>query len=89
MSSIPKEKLEEIIKILKERGAVRSCPRCGKEKFTLTDGYFADVLQTDLNIFRVTGSSVPSIAVICDNCGYISQHALGALGLLPQEVKKE
>jgi hypothetical protein len=27
--------------------------------------------------------TVPAIAIACSNCGFISQHAAGALGLLP------
>jgi hypothetical protein len=29
------------------------------------------------------GLGIPSIAIICNRCGFISQHALGTLGLLP------
>jgi hypothetical protein len=30
------------------------------------------------------GQTVPAAAIVCNRCGFLSQHALGALGLLPK-----
>jgi len=73
-----------IINTLQARGAKLPCPRCGTNNFTLLDGYFTQPVQQDLKAFSV-GPSVPSVVVICNQCGYMSQHALGALGLMPAE----
>ena len=35
---------------------------------------------------RAKFAAIPTIAIVCNNCGYISQHALGALGLLPPKA---
>jgi DNA-directed RNA polymerase subunit RPC12/RpoP len=75
-------KKDQIIKKLTEKGAVKDCPRCGHKAFTLIDGYFNQTLQNDLTGFVLGGPSVPVAVVACNNCGYLSQHALGVLGLL-------
>lgn len=80
---------EDIIKALKERGVKLPCPRCGNQKFTLLDGYFNQTIQTELKGIVIGGPSVPTIVVACTRCGYLSQHALGALGLLPKEEGKD
>jgi len=85
---MPHAQKQKIIKALEERGARLPCPRCGNNSFTLLDGYFNQTVQTDLKGMVLGGPSVPSVVVACNRCGYLSQHALGALGLLPQEEAK-
>ena len=89
MKQLSKEEKERIIQALDDRGAKLPCPRCGNNSFTLLDGYFNQTIQTELKGMVIGGPSVPSVVVACNRCGYLSQHALGALGLLPkEEVKK-
>lgn len=65
------------------------CPMCGNNQFTISDGYIVNLMQEDLKNFKID-KGIPSISIICDNCGFISQHALGTLGMLPvQEQPKE
>lgn len=85
MHELSKEQKERIIKALEERMAKLPCPRCGNQHFTLLDGYFNQTIQTELKGIVLGGPSVPSAVVACSRCGYLSQHALGALGLLPRE----
>jgi len=86
MQQISSEKKQEIIKALEERGAKLPCPRCGNNSFNLLDGYFNQTIQTDLKGMVLGGPSIPSVVVACNRCGYLSQHALGTLGLLPKKV---
>lgn len=82
------EQKQKIIKALNDRGANRPCPRCGNHNFTLIDGYFNSPLQPKLdNSFVFGGPSIPSIGVICVKCGYIAHHAIGVLGLMPEQPK--
>ena len=83
--SMPEERKKEIIKALEERGAKLPCPRCGNQQFTLVEGYFNQTVQTELKGFVLGGPAIPSVVVACSKCGFLSQHALGALGLLPKE----
>jgi len=82
-----KEKTQAIER-LKERGATLPCPRCGNTEFAFIDGYFNQPLQEDFAGLVIGGPSVPSLTTACVRCGFMSQHALGALGLLPPKEKK-
>jgi len=82
------EQKEKIIETLKQKGVNQGCPMCGNKNFVLIDGYFNNHLQGDLSSYSLGGPSVPSIATACSNCGFISQHALGILGLLNNPDQK-
>lgn len=84
MKQLTKKQKEEIATKLRDRGAILSCPRCGNSNFTILDGYFVQTIQTELAGMVIGGPSIPSIAVVCKHCGFMSQHALGALGLIPK-----
>jgi len=76
----------EIAKILGEKGATKPCQRCGNDKFTVIDGFFNFPVHAKLsNNVVVGGPNVPSALVACVNCGSITAHALGPLGLLDKE----
>ena len=79
--TITDEKREEIAALLKEKGVQYICPMCKHKHFILVDGYFNPSIQSNLKGFRIGGLTIPSIAIICGNCGFISQHSLGALGI--------
>ena len=77
------EKLK-IVDVLNKRIPDMTCPMCKHKKFVLADGYFNNGIQTDFNSISIGGPSIPTIPIICENCGFVSQHALGLLGLLPK-----
>ena len=66
-----------------------TCPMCHNKGFTMADGYFLNSMQVDLTSVSLGGQAIPTIAVICNNCGFISQHALGSLGLLPKNIENK
>jgi len=75
---------DKIIAALSDKGADMPCPRCGHEHFDVMDGYFSDAVQhTEDGTLVNAGYCIPTVVVICMNCGHISQHALGVLGLQP------
>lgn len=80
---------EEIAKRLTEKGALQPCPRCGHKHFSVIEGYFNHTLQDELKGLVLGGKSIPCAVVACVNCGYLAQHALGALGLLNSEEKEQ
>jgi predicted Zn-ribbon and HTH transcriptional regulator len=65
-----------------------TCPMCQNNSFTMASGYFHNSLQNNLVNLNIGSPSLPTIAIICEKCGFVSQHALGILGLLP-ETKNE
>ncbi len=78
---------DEITKRLTEKGASLPCPRCGQSNFSVFGGYFNPSVQEELKALVLGGRSIPSAIVGCNNCGYLSLHALGVLGLLPKDEK--
>lgn len=88
METMSSEEKQKIVDILSKKGANQPCPRCNEKTFTLLDGYFNQSIQQTLTAgFIMGGPSVPSIVVVCNNCGYMSQHALGVLGIMPKQEK--
>lgn len=85
MSELSQEQKQKIIKALEEHEARLPCPRCGNQSFMLLGGYFNQTIQTELSSIALGGPSVPSVVTACKRCGFLSQHALGVLGLLPRE----
>lgn len=80
---------DEIIQKLVEKGADKPCPRCGNKAFTLVDGFFNQTIQNSASDYVLGGESIPSVITACTNCGFLSQYALGALGLLAHQLWKE
>jgi len=79
------EHKQAIINALAKHGANLPCPRCGNLEFSLFDGYFYQTIQDDLKVARFGGPSIPSVIVYCKRCGFMIQHSLGVLELLPSE----
>ena len=77
-----KEFREDVVKRLSDKGVNRACPRCNADKFTLVDGFAVFGMVDDLQDEGVR-NLVPSVCVACNRCGYLTFHALGPLGLLP------
>lgn len=84
MAEISESQKKKIIEALEKRKARLPCPRCGNQSYSLLGGYFNQPIQTELGGLVIGGPSVPSVVVVCNQCGFMSQHALGALGLLPE-----
>ena len=86
------EKKGELVALLNERFQKYAhglkCPMCGNDQFTIADAYLRNDLQADLKNVSLGGPAIPSVAIICTNCGFISQHAIGILGLLQKEGEK-
>jgi len=88
-NELTKEQKELIIKTLGEKGVKNVCPMCGNHHFILADGYFGNTLQIDTKNLVLGGAGIPTVPIVCSNCGFVSQHALGVLGLLPKEENEQ
>jgi ribosomal protein S27AE len=84
-----KAQKDKIVSKLLEKGVKLPCPRCGNNEFTVIDGYFNQTLQDQLQGLVIGGPSIPSVVTACARCGFLAQHALGALGLLPSQGKED
>ncbi|MFW6123273.1 MAG: hypothetical protein ACOC6L_03455 [Thermodesulfobacteriota bacterium] len=77
MQELTKEQKDKIIQVLTEMNAVQGCPRCGNDSFVLLD-FFMN--KPNKRLIGVPEEPIiPSIFVVCDKCGYISQHAIDIL----------
>lgn len=77
---LSESKKQEIARKLNSKG-INKCPMCGGSHFDVIDGYVRVEVQENLNDVLMGGPFVPSCAIACNNCGFISHHALAALGL--------
>ncbi len=82
-------KKEEIIAKIKEKAKNLTCPICENKNMILGDGFFAHDLQGDLSSRTMGGQNIPTIPVICSNCGFTREFALGVLGFLPTKDDSE
>lgn len=83
---LSEEQKKVIIEKLKEKGVRSACPMCTHSNFLIADGYFSHTLQSSIQEGLIIGGpAIPTIAIICTNCGFTSEHALGILGLLPEK----
>ena len=82
---LTKSSKEEIIQSLNTKVDSFSCPFCGQKEFTLVDGYLLDIVHNDFNSPQLLGKTLPSVSLVCNNCGFIAKFALGALGLMNNE----
>jgi ribosomal protein L37E len=85
---INQEIKDEIAEKIKEKKALLPCQRCGHKNFSVLDGFINLPLSKEIsgNVI-VGGPSVPCAVIACNNCGNLSNHALGALGMLNKEKK--
>ena len=83
MRQLSEEQQKKIVATLKEHGVKLQCPMCNNTRFDLLDGYFNEPIQKTIPGHVLGGPSIPSVGIVCTQCGFISHHALGALGLMP------
>ncbi len=75
---------DAVIEALNKRGATHPCSRCGHNQFSLLDKFSTFSLQDEIGgALRLGGPQVPVAIAVCNNCGAVTAHALGVLGLLP------
>lgn len=60
-------------------GSSMHCPMCGGNQFSVVDGYVRNDIQNRLDSVQLGGPFIPTIMAICNNCGFVSQHALSVL----------
>ncbi|AHI05494.1 hypothetical protein BDW_04930 [Bdellovibrio bacteriovorus W] len=78
---LPVELRQMLANKIQEKIPNLSCPMCRSQDFTLADGFTSTTVQKDPKKITL-GSAIPAISLICKNCGFISQHALGVLKIM-------
>lgn len=74
---------DEILSILKEKGVINCCPMCEKNNLSLYDDVFCNKfyeIREDKKIYPIDEDLYfPTIVITCENCGFLSQHAVGVI----------
>ena len=77
-----KNRQEQVIIALKEKGATQPCPRCNNLEFEILGETKIDLYtQSFIPGLPAGRSRVPVLLISCKRCGYIAQHSQGILGL--------
>ena len=84
MSSTDKQR---VVTALKSRGA-GSCPRCEDSQWTVSEFSRIEVQETSARNGH-SNTTIPAVMIVCQNCGFIAQHALLPLGLWNHEATIE
>ncbi len=79
---------EDIIKKINERAKNLRCPVCSNVHMIIGDGYFAHDIQKDFTNRIMGGKNIPTIPIICSNCGLVREFSVGILGLLSKKDEK-
>jgi len=77
------EQKQKILEVLRQRGAILPCSRCGNPSLSLSDGFFLNNVGDGKSMF-LGGPAIPAVVVICVRCGAIYEHAVGTLGLFDE-----
>jgi len=78
---------EKVAEALRKKTVNQPCQRCGKLNFDVI-GFHSISLNPNAGTLVIGGPSVPVAIVACVNCGCITEHALGPLGLMNLVEKK-
>ncbi len=74
------ERRQQIASALESRNVRLPCPRCGNARFNVAGE--SDIrLGTNPNAVVIGGPVIPVAVVVCDQCGYVTQHATMVLGI--------
>lgn len=76
---------QNILQRIHEKIPVLECPMCHHGSFTIVDNYVSMTLMEDYRNVKMAGKAVPCVMIVCNNCGFVGFHALGAIGLLNVE----
>jgi transcription elongation factor Elf1 len=81
------KRANRIIAALNKKGATKPCPRCGHLHFSVVAETAIPIGDDPTNRLLLTEPVVPIVIIACGNCGFVTQHALGALELEPDVVE--
>ena len=57
------------------------CPMCRQTTWTLGDEVVAAMATGLQGGIAIGGPFIPMIQVVCNQCGFVAHHAIGALGI--------
>jgi hypothetical protein len=82
------EERARISAALRARGALKRCPQCDGDKWG-GPSYSFTPMESEPDKRGFLGPYTGTVTVLCFNCGFVSEHALHILGLLPDREPKK
>jgi predicted nucleic-acid-binding Zn-ribbon protein len=71
----------EVTSALENKGATKPCPRCNSLSFNLVGESEISVRSNGEGLLNIDRKHIiPTVVVVCENCGFISHHAKASLG---------
>ncbi len=81
--SLPNDFRQRFLNELRNRGVSNNCELCNQNNWAfVNEGVALNITDFSTNV-RIPQPNIPSVAMICNNCGNIRLFSLGALNLLP------
>ena len=83
---LKQEFIETFSRKAREKGGPNAakCPLCTNNQWTTVDGYVSPRIEPEISAaFYVGGPTIPTVPIVCNNCGFVAHISLGVLGLLP------
>lgn len=81
------ENKENILKKIEDKCKNLKCPICENDNMILGEGYLTHDIQQNLVSRQMGGSNIPTVPVVCSNCGFLREFSIGILGLIKKEEK--
>jgi hypothetical protein len=80
---MPPDFRERVLAKLREKGVRPQCELCGANDWNMVEQPVMTVVASGSGAFALPPPHIPSVALICKNCGNTRLLALGALDLFP------
>ena len=58
------------------------CPMCGQSNWGADDGIIHLAVSSSATEIQIGGSGIPTVAAVCNHCGFVSLHSAMMLGLI-------
>ena len=72
--------VDQLTSALRMKGALRPCPRCGHNHFSVLGDTKINLSTTPATgLLGMYGATVEAVVVGCGNCGYLTTHSKAAL----------
>jgi hypothetical protein len=71
---------EKILSSLRTK-AKAHCPMCGGTNWELWEEMVGAMAASPQGGIGIGGPYIPMVQIVCTNCGFVSHHAVGVLGI--------
>jgi hypothetical protein len=84
--ALTSDQKQQIVDRLQELGATLPCPRCTTTSFSLVNELAVVPVHPQVGGSPLDGLALPAVLLMCNQCGFLSYHALTKLGLAEEII---